>query len=66
MLIKLVKIHKHEMGLHFHDGEFRGLLETGRHWFFDPLGRVLMGPAIDDLKPVTDDSFRSTPVHSSR
>src|SRR5207244_3496489 len=28
------------MGLYFHDGAFRGLLEPGRYWFFDPLGRV--------------------------
>src|SRR3954447_2382129 len=40
MVIKLVKIHRHEIGLYFRDGEFQGLLETGRHWFFDPLGRV--------------------------
>ena len=40
MILKLIKIHAHEVGLYFHDGEFRGLLDTGRHWFFDPLGRV--------------------------
>jgi len=34
------KIRKYEVGLHFHDGEFRGLLDAGRHWFFDPLGKV--------------------------
>src|SRR5262249_43348855 len=34
------KIHSYELGLYFHDGEFRGLLDAGRHWFFDPLGRV--------------------------
>ena len=28
------------MGLHFRDGEFRGLLDAGRHWFVDPLGKV--------------------------
>jgi regulator of protease activity HflC (stomatin/prohibitin superfamily) len=28
------------MGLHFRDGEFRGLLGEGTHWFLDPLGRV--------------------------
>ena len=27
-------------GLHFRDGEFKGLLGAGRHWFFDPLGKV--------------------------
>ena len=40
MFLKLIKIHAHEVGLYFHDGEFRSLLETGRHWFIDPLGRV--------------------------
>ncbi|MBN1909220.1 MAG: slipin family protein [Pirellulales bacterium] len=40
MLLKRVRIHSYEMGLHFHDGEFRGLLGEGRHWFFDPLGKV--------------------------
>src|ERR1700676_914563 len=40
MVLKRVKIHSYEVGLHFHDGEFRGLVEAGRHLFFDPLGRV--------------------------
>jgi regulator of protease activity HflC (stomatin/prohibitin superfamily) len=40
MVFKLIKIRAHEMGLYFRDGEFRGLLERGRHWFFDPLRRV--------------------------
>ena len=39
-MLKRIKIHEFEMGLLFRDGEFRGLLEAGRHWFFDPLGRV--------------------------
>jgi regulator of protease activity HflC (stomatin/prohibitin superfamily) len=39
-IIKLVKIHEYEMGLYFHDGEFRGLLEPGRYWFFDLLLRM--------------------------
>src|SRR4051812_22022780 len=39
-MIKLVKIHEYEMGLYFHDGEFQGLLEADRYWFFDPLNRV--------------------------
>ncbi len=39
-VIKTVKIRSYEMGLHFRDGEFKGLLGTGRHWFFDPLGKV--------------------------
>src|SRR5688572_13492971 len=40
MIVKLVKVREHETGLYFHDGEFRGLLEAGRYWFFDPLRRV--------------------------
>lgn len=28
------------MGLLFQDKEFKGLLGTGAHWFFDPLGKV--------------------------
>jgi len=40
MVPKIVKVHEGEIGLFFHDGEFRGLLEAGRHWLFDPLGRV--------------------------
>src|SRR4051794_26570859 len=28
-----------EMGLLFRNGEFRGLLGEGTHWFFDPFGR---------------------------
>jgi hypothetical protein len=37
--LKRVKVRSFEMGLHFRDGEFRGLLGTGRHGFFDPFGR---------------------------
>lgn len=40
MIIKIVKIHEFEVGLYFRDGEFRGLLEPGRHWFVDLFGRV--------------------------
>jgi regulator of protease activity HflC (stomatin/prohibitin superfamily) len=40
MFFKLIKVPEHEFGLYFRDGEFRGLLEAGRHGFFDPLGRV--------------------------
>ncbi|WP_165248798.1 slipin family protein [Paludisphaera soli] len=38
--IKRFKVHSFEMGLHFRDGEFRGLLTPGDHWFFDPFGKV--------------------------
>jgi regulator of protease activity HflC (stomatin/prohibitin superfamily) len=40
VVIKLVKIKKYDIGLHFRDGEFVGLLEPGWHWLFNPLGRV--------------------------
>ncbi|MFG0295454.1 MAG: slipin family protein [Maioricimonas sp. JB045] len=38
--IKRFKIRSYEAGLYFRDGEFRGLLEAGTHWFVDPLGKV--------------------------
>lgn len=40
ILFKRFKIRSYEMGLLFRDGEFRGLLTAGTHWFFDPLGKV--------------------------
>jgi regulator of protease activity HflC (stomatin/prohibitin superfamily) len=40
--LKRHKIRSFEMGLHFRDGEFRGLLGAGTHWFFDPFGRVVV------------------------
>jgi regulator of protease activity HflC (stomatin/prohibitin superfamily) len=40
MFFHRVKIQSYELGLYFRDGEFRGLLEPGRHAIFDPLGRV--------------------------
>lgn len=40
MVFKIARIHSYEVGLYFRDGEFRGLLDAGRHWFFDPLNRV--------------------------
>lgn len=39
-LHKYVKIRSYEMGLHFHDGEFRGLINPGEHRLFDPFGKV--------------------------
>jgi regulator of protease activity HflC (stomatin/prohibitin superfamily) len=35
-----IKIRNYEIGLHFHDGDFKGLLAPGRHWIFNPLGRA--------------------------
>ncbi len=40
MVIKLIKIRRFEAGLYFYDREFRGLLEEGRHWLWNPLWRV--------------------------
>ena len=37
ILFKRVKIRSYEVGLHFRDGEFKGLLSAGRYWLFDPL-----------------------------
>ena len=39
-IFKRYKIKSYEMGLYFRDGEFRGLLEQGTHWFVDPLLKV--------------------------
>ena len=39
-MMKTIKIRSYEIGLHFRDGEFKELLGAGRHWFFDPLGKV--------------------------
>jgi regulator of protease activity HflC (stomatin/prohibitin superfamily) len=40
MVLKRYKIQSYEIGLYFRDGEFKGLLSEGRHWFVDPLGKV--------------------------
>jgi hypothetical protein len=40
LFFKRYQIRTYEMGLLFRDREFRGLLGTGTHWFFDPLGKV--------------------------
>ncbi len=40
IILKSIKIRSYEMGLYFRDGEFKGLLGAGRHWFVDPLGKV--------------------------
>jgi regulator of protease activity HflC (stomatin/prohibitin superfamily) len=39
-MFKRYVIRSYEAGLHFHNGEFRGLLMAGTHWLFDPLGKV--------------------------
>ena len=40
MVLKRYKIQSYEIGLYFRNGEFRGLLGEGRHWFLDPLLKV--------------------------
>jgi len=39
-VLQRYKIRTYEMGLLFRDGEFRGLLSAGKHWFVDPLMKV--------------------------
>src|SRR5690348_15863632 len=41
-LFQRIKIRNYEMGLHFRDGEFRGLIGPGRHWLFNPFGRSVV------------------------
>ena len=38
--MKTIKIRSHQVGLHFRDGDFQGLLSEGRHRLFDPLCKV--------------------------
>ena len=38
--LKRYMIRSFEIGLHFRNGEFRGLLGAGTHWFFGPFGSV--------------------------
>src|SRR5690242_15197411 len=40
MILKYIKIRSFEVGLCFRDGEFEDLVPPGRHWLFDPLGRL--------------------------
>jgi SPFH domain / Band 7 family len=40
LIFRRYRIRSFEMGLYFRDGEFRGLLGEGTHWFCDPLGKV--------------------------
>lgn len=39
-MFKMIYIKKFEIGLRFDRGEFVGLVAPGKHWIFDPLGRV--------------------------
>ena len=40
LIFKRFEIRSYEMGLYFRRGEFKGLLTQGRHWLFDPWGKV--------------------------
>lgn len=39
MSIKTIKVHSYEKGLYFRNKEFRRLLDTGRHYFMNPVAR---------------------------
>ncbi|MDA1180451.1 MAG: slipin family protein [Planctomycetota bacterium] len=39
-MIRLVNVRSYEMGLHFCNGEFKGILRPGLHWFVNPLGKT--------------------------
>jgi len=49
MFIKRITILEHERGLYFRAGAFKGVLEPGRHWFFDPFRKV----QVDIVQPRT-------------
>ncbi len=40
LFYKKYTVRSYEAGLLFRDGEFRGVLAEGKHWFFDPLNKV--------------------------
>ena len=46
-MYKRIRIRSYEVGLHFRDGEFKGLLSEGRHWLFDPLLPAVSWPVLD-------------------
>jgi hypothetical protein len=39
-IIGNAKVRSYEKGLCFKDREFKGVLGTGRHWFFDPFNKI--------------------------
>lgn len=39
-MLKRIVIRSYEVGLKFREGEFKGLLGTGKHWIFDPLNKI--------------------------
>jgi regulator of protease activity HflC (stomatin/prohibitin superfamily) len=56
-VLKIIKIRSYEVGLHFYDGEFKGLLGAGRHWFFDPLNKVKVDVASQRMPWLTHDKL---------
>ncbi|GAA4439944.1 slipin family protein [Bremerella cremea] len=40
LFFKQIKIHRHELGLLFRDGDFAQILDPGQHFVFDPLGKI--------------------------
>ena len=48
MTIKRIKIHSYEKGFHFRNGEFIGLMETGKYWFLNPF--VKDEVAVSDMR----------------
>ncbi len=39
-MLKRIVIRSYEVGLKFREGEFKGLLGTGKHWIVDPLNKI--------------------------
>ena len=48
-MFKIITIRAHQVGLHFRDDDFVGLLDQGTHCFFDPLRRVEVATAAIDI-----------------
>ncbi len=40
MLVKKITVRSYEVGLKFRDGEFKSLLNPGKHWILDPFNKV--------------------------
>lgn len=40
MFVKKIMIRSYEVGLKFRDGEFKGLLNAGKHWIVDPWNKI--------------------------
>ena len=36
-MLQRIRIRSYELGLHFYDGEFKGIMRAGRHWLFNAL-----------------------------